>query len=102
VNVSTTFLDAADLAATSTSVQLTAMASPMPNLAATITATGFTISGGTAAGSVSWAITAPRLAPGSTAAAAAAKAPARRTSPASRRTAGAPQRAPPESSLSRA
>jgi hypothetical protein len=94
VSVSPTFLDAADLAAATTSVQLTAMGSAMPNLAATITATGFTISGGTANGSVSWTVTAPRLAPGTTAAAAAAKASARRTSPAIRRTAAAPRRAP--------
>ncbi len=94
VDLSATFLDAVDLPNATTSVQLTAMGSAMPNLAATITETGFAITGGAIAGSVSWTVTAPRRALTAVAAAAAAKTSAARTSPASRRTAGAPQRAP--------
>jgi hypothetical protein len=91
VDLSAAFLDETDLASSTTSVQLTAMGSAMPNLAATITATGFSISGGAGAGSVSWTVTAPRLALATTAA---ARASAKGASPASRRTASAPRRAP--------
>lgn len=60
----TVVLPAGYLAATSlgadTSVQLTAMGTAMPNLAATLTTTGFTVSGGVSGGSVSWTVSSPR------------------------------------------
>jgi len=94
VTVTASFLTAADLGAASTAVQLTAMDTAMPNLSATITTTGFTISGGAVTGSVSWTVTAPRRPPGTTAAAAAAgaKASTRLTSPVTRRKTGTPKR----------
>lgn len=96
VAMTASFLDAANLTAATTSVQLTAMATAMPDLAATMTSNGFTITGGAASGSVSWTITAPRRAPTTAAAAAGAKAGALLTSSktmSARRTTSAPRRA---------
>jgi len=94
VTVTASFLNAADLAAATTSVQLTAMGVAMPSLAATLTADGFTISGGAPSGSVSWTVTAARRPP-ATAALAAVGAKARTSSKviAARRNASAPKRA---------
>lgn len=64
VTLSAGFLAAANLSLPSVSVQLTAMGTGMPNLAATVTATGISISGGAPNGDVSWSVSAPRHVPG--------------------------------------
>lgn len=62
VTLPQTFRDSAQLSAAA--VLLTAMGTGMPNLAATVTATGFTVAGGAANGIVSWQVVAPRHVPG--------------------------------------
>jgi hypothetical protein len=85
VTLPAAFLAAATVTAADAVVQLTAMDGAMPGLFATVTATTVGIAGGTAAGSVSWTITAPRKAAPGTLAVVARPAPATTAARAPRR-----------------